>query len=246
MKRNIKLIIEYDGTSYNGWQTQVNAVAISDVISMAIKEFTGEEINLIGASRTDSGVHAYGQVANFNTFSKIPAEKILFAINNKLPPDIVVKESKEEISSFHSRFDANGKTYIYKIFNNNVISPFQINRAYHIKYPLNFKEMSDACNYFVGTKDFSSFRASGCSSKNSIKTITNMEIKKNNSLIEIEITGNSFLYNMVRIIAGTIVDVGLGRILVKEIPEIFVSKDRRQAGKTLPACGLYLKEVYYK
>jgi tRNA pseudouridine38-40 synthase len=243
--KNIKLILEYDGTHYSGWQVQNNAKTVQGTLENTLLQLTKEKIKLIGASRTDSGVHAYGQVANFNTTSSIPGIKFSFALNQLLPMDIVVKSSTEESSTFHSRFSAKGKTYTYLIFNRNVPSALYKNRAFHVPAELSFSDMQVASKYFLGTHDFKAFRTSKCSASNTIKTIQSIGLKKEENFIHMSITGDGFLYNMVRIIAGTIIFVGMKKIVPDAIPAIIDSRDRKKAGKTAPACGLYLNKVYY-
>lgn len=243
--RNIKLTIEYDGTNYHGWQSQINAVAVQDVIEGALKKLTGEDCSLTGAGRTDVGVHALGQTANFFTGSRIPAERFSYALNSLLPEDIVVKKSEETSEDFHSRYSAKGKKYRYMIYNSGFPSALLRNRAYHVPYKLNFQSMQDATSFFLGTHDFSAFKSTGSSVKTNIRTITDVSLIRNREIIEFEISGDGFLYNMVRIIAGTLVEVGTGKIPVEAIPGIIEKKDRRGAGKTAPAQGLYLIEVFY-
>lgn len=243
--RNIKLIIEYDGKKFGGWQKQPTKLNIQGEIEQAIKEITGEEVELNASGRTDSGVHSLGQVANFKTNSNIETEKIPFAINSKLKKSIVIKSAEEVDENFHARYNCKGKKYRYII--NNSVQGTAIYRdlEYHIPQKLDINKMREAIKFFEGEHDFKGFRASGTSNKNSIRTIYSAEIKQENEKIVIELTGNGFMYNMVRIISGTLVDVGLGKIKPENIPEIINSKDRNKAGKTLPAHGLYLVEVYY-
>jgi tRNA pseudouridine38-40 synthase len=243
--KNIKLILEYDGTNYSGWQVQNNAKTVQGTLENALLQLTKEKIKLIGASRTDSGVHAYGQVANFNTTSSIPAIKFSYALNHFLPKDIVVKTSTEESPTFHSRFSAKGKTYTYLIFNRNVPSPLFKNRACHVPAELSFEKMRVASKHFLGRHDFKGFRTSKCGATSTIKTIQSIGFKKEEDCIHMSITGDGFLYNMVRIIAGTLIFVGMNKIEPDEIPEIIESGERKKAGKTAPACGLYLNEIYY-
>lgn len=243
--RNIKVIIEYDGTGYHGWQSQENAVSVQRVVEDAFKKLTGENIKLIGASRTDTGVHSYGQTANFLTESKIPAEKFFLAVNCLLPPDISVVHSEEVPKDFHSRFDAKGKKYKYLIYNDRAPSALLRSRAFHVPVPLNLEAMKKAAEYIPGKKDFSAFKASGSNVKDSIRTVWGIELQKKDKIIELTVSGDGFLYNMVRIIAGTLVDVGMGRIASDELGTIIESRDRTRAGRTAPAHGLYLVEVYY-
>ena len=243
--RNIKLITEYDGTNYHGWQSQINAVAVQDVLQSSIKKRTGEDCILIGSSRTDVGVHALGHVSNFVTASSIPPERFAYALNNMLPDDIVIKRSEEAEPDFHSRFWAKGKTYRYKVYNSPTPSALLRNRAYFVPDMLDVQSMEKAAGHFLGRHDFSAFQASGSSAKSTERTITGVSLVKNDNIIEFEITGDGFLYNMVRIIAGTLVYVGMGKIQEAAIPQIIDGRDRRKAGKTAPAQGLYLVEVYY-
>ena len=244
--RNIKLTIEYDGKKFNGWQKQPNKLNIQGEIENAIKEITGEEVDLIGSGRTDAGVHAFGQVANFKTNSNLPIEKFAIAINSKLKKSIVIKEAKEVEERFHSRYNAKQKTYRYVINNSKQGTAIYRDLECHIPMDLDIEEMKKASKYFEGEHDFKAFKASGTSSKSSIRTIYEAEVIKEGNRIKIELTGNGFLYNMVRIISGTLVDVGLGKIKAEEIPEIIELGERSRAGKTLPAHGLYLVDVKYE
>lgn len=243
--RNIKLIIEYDGKKFGGWQKQPTKLNIQGEIEQAIKEITGEEIELNASGRTDSGVHSLGQVANFKTNSSIEIERMAIAINSKLKKSILIKSAEEVEDNFHARYSCKGKKYRYVINNSKVGTAIYRELEFHIPQKLNVKKMKEAIKYFEGEHDFKGFKASGTSSKSSIRTIYKAEVKQDGERIIIELTGNGFMYNMVRIIAGTIVEVGLGKISPDEIQRIIESKDRNKAGKTLPAHGLYLVEVYY-
>lgn len=242
---NVKLTIEYDGTNYHGWQSQTNAAAVQDVIQSAIKKITGEECTLTASSRTDAGVHALGQVANFRTESNIPPNKFSYVLNSVLPDDIVIKKSEEVNQDFHAQYLAIGKKYRYLIYNSNSPSALLRNRACYVPQRLNFEAMVRAAESFVGTYDFSAFKASGGSVKTSVRTIANTSLNVCEDIFKFEIAGNGFLYNMVRIITGTLIEVGIGKISAKSIPEIIESRDRKRAGRTAPAHGLYLVEVYY-
>ncbi len=243
--RNIKLTIEYDGKCYNGWQKQPNKLNIQGEIERAIYNITKEEVDLIGSGRTDAGVHALGQVANFKTNSQISIEKLPLAINSQLKNSIVIKEAEEVNERFHSRYNAKRKTYRYIINNSKCGTAIYRNLEYSYPFKLDAEKMKQASKYFEGEHDFKAFKSSGTSSKNSVRTIYKAIVKQEGEKIIIELTGNGFLYNMVRIISGTLLDVGLGKIRAEEIPEIIESKDRQRAGKTLPAHGLYLVEVKY-
>lgn len=243
--RNIKLTIEYDGKCYNGWQKQPNKLNIQGEIERAIYNITKEEVDLIGSGRTDAGVHALGQVANFKTNSEISIEKLPLAINSQLKNSIVIKEAEEVDERFHSRYNAKHKTYRYIINNSKCGTAIYRNLEYSYPFKLDAEKMKQASKYFEGEHDFKAFKSSGTSSKNSVRTIYKAIVKQEGEKIIIELTGNGFLYNMVRIISGTLLDVGLGKIRAEEIPEMIESKDRQRAGKTLPAHGLYLVEVKY-
>ena len=245
--RNIKLTIEYDGKEFNGWQKQPKQLNIQGTIEKAIQQITGEEVELMASGRTDSGVHALGQVANFKTNSNIPIEKIPIAINSNLKKSILIKSAEEVDERFHSRLTCKRKTYRYVINNSKYGTAIYRNLETHIPVKLNVEKMKEAIKYFEGEHDFKAFKSSGTSSKSSIRTIYKAEIiKKENDRIWIELTGNGFLYNMVRIIVGTLVDVGLGKIDPEAIPSIIKSKKRENAGKTLPPQGLYLVKVDYE
>ena len=243
--RNIKLTIEYDGKDFNGWQKQPTKLNIQGTIEQAIKQITGEDVELNASGRTDAGVHALGQVANFRTNSKIPIEKFAIAINSKLKRSIVVKRAEEVDERFHSRLSCKRKTYRYIINNSQEGTAIYRNLETHIPQKLDVEKMKKAVKYFEGEHDFKAFKASGTSSKSSIRTIYKANVYQENEKIFIELTGNGFLYNMVRIIAGTLVDVGFGKIEPEQIPEIIQDGKRENAGKTLPPNGLYLVKVMY-
>ena len=244
--RNIKLTIEYDGKDFNGWQKQPNKLNIQGNIEIAIEQITGEKIELNASGRTDAGVHAIAQVANFKTESNLPIEKIPIAINSKLKKSIRIIKAEEVDERFHSRLSCKRKTYRYIINNSEIGSAIYRNLETHIPQKLNIKKMQEAIKYFEGEHDFKAFKASGTSSKSSIRTIYKAEvIQMPNNRIYIELTGNGFLYNMVRIIAGTLVDIGLGKIEPADIANIIKKGKRELAGKTLPPNGLFLVKVEY-
>ena len=244
--RNIKLTIEYDGKEFNGWQKQPNRLNIQGTIEQAIKNITGEGVDLTASGRTDAGVHAFGQVANFKTNSNLPIDKISIALNSNLKKAIRILKAEEVDERFHSRLTCKKKTYRYVINNSEFSSAIYRNLETHIPQKLNIEKMKEAVKYFEGEHDFKSFKSSGTSSKSSVRVIYKGEvIKQPNNRIFIELTGNGFLYNMVRIIAGTLVEVGLEKIEPKEITNIIEAQDRTLAGKTLPPNGLYLLNVEY-
>ena len=245
--RNIKLVIEYDGKDFNGWQKQPTKLNIQGEIEKAIKQITGEEVDLMASGRTDAGVHALGQVANFKTNSNIPIEKFPIALNSNLKKSILIKSAEEVEERFHSRLNCKRKTYRYIINNSKYGTAIYRNLETHIPMKLNICKMQKAIKYFEGEHDFKAFKASGTSSKSSVRTIYKADvIDAGNERIYIELTGNGFLYNMVRIISGTLVEVGLGKIEPNEIKTIIESKKRENAGKTLPPQGLYLVDVEYE
>ena len=245
--KNIKLVIEYDGKDFNGWQKQPNKLNIQGTIEKAIERITGEEVELNSSGRTDAGVHALNQVANFKTNSNLEIEKWPLALNANLKKSIIIKSAEEVDERFHSRLSCKRKTYRYVINNSKFGTAIYRNLETHIPQKLNVEDMQKAVKYFEGEHDFKAFKASGTSSKSSVRTIYKAEvIQMPDDKIFIELTGNGFLYNMVRIISGTLVDVGLGKIKPEEIPGIIDSKKRENAGKTLPPQGLYLLNVEYQ
>ena len=242
--RNLKLTIEYDGTKYCGWQKQPNSSGIQGTIEYAIYEITKEKVNIIGSGRTDAGVHALGQVANFKTNSSIPTARISDALNSKLPKDISIIDCQEVSDYFHSRYSATGKIYRYLIYNKPYRSPLYKDISYHVRYELDIEKMRLEAKSLLGTHEFKGFMSSGSSVKDTVRTIHNISIEDSGDLIVLEVEGNGFLYNMVRIIVGTLVDIGRGRI-DKPLEEIIASQDRGEAGHTAPAHGLFLKKVHY-
>ncbi|MEE0944722.1 MAG: tRNA pseudouridine(38-40) synthase TruA [Clostridia bacterium] len=242
--RNIKLVIQYDGSRYHGWQKQPNAATIQETVENAIHNITAEEITLYGCGRTDAGVHAKGYVCNFFTESRFDASRFKYAINSRLPDDIVCTLSEEADNSFDSRWSTS-KTYSYLILNSEFPDVFLNKRAWHYCHPLDLDAMQKAAEYFTGEHDFIGFASSGFTVKTTVRTIYSIGVTKEGDIIRIDVTGNGFLYNMVRIIAGTLVFCGCGKIDWREMPDIIASLDRKRAGITAPADGLYLSEVFY-
>lgn len=245
--RNIKLTIEYDGTNYCGWQVQENGPSIQAEIEKALHAITGEKIRINGSGRTDAGVHARGQAANFTTESRIPQEKFAYALNSQLPRDIVIKDSREVPIDFHARYSAIGKKYSYLVHNSKFPSALLRNYAYHVEYceRLDIRKLGKAAEAFIGTYDFSGFMSTGTKVSDTVRTIYDLAIEREGELIRFNFKGSGFLYNMVRIIMGTLLFAGIGKINPEDIKSIILSKDRTRAGITVPACGLYLEEVYY-
>ena len=244
--RTIKLIVEYDGTGLSGWQRQKNGPSVQEHLEQAVAEMTKKPVSVIGASRTDAGVHAAGQVAHFQTESTIPAHGFRRGLNGILPPGIAVVACEDAPAGFHSRFDSRGKHYRYALLTRQERSPLLQHRAWHCPRPLDFEAMARAARSCVGEMDFSAFRASGCTAATTVREITSVEIARHGPhVVHIDVRGNAFLRNMVRILAGTLVCTGVGRIPANSIPEILESRDRTRAGQTAPAHGLTLMEVFY-
>ena len=228
-----------------GWQKQTKKLNIQGEIERAISEITGEEVELIASGRTDAGVHSLGQVANFKTNSNIPIEKFPIALNTKLKRSIRIIDAEEVEERFHSRYNCKKKTYRYIINNSKNGTAIYRNLEYNFPEKLDVEKMNEASKKFIGEYDFKGFKASGTSSKSSVRTIYEAEVIRKDDRVIIELTGNGLLYNMVRIIAGTLIEVGIGKIKPEEIEDIINSGDRTRAGKTLPPNGLYLVKVIY-
>lgn len=244
MIHNIKLILEYNGKNYSGWQKQPGKRTIQSEVEEAIKELTTEDVDLYASGRTDAGVHALGQVASFNTESKIEPDRLVLALNSKLPKDISILKASYEDMDFHARFSAKAKKYRYIIYKRPERSVFLSDTSYHVRYKLDFEKMKKEAVSLVGEHDFTSFVSSGSSAKSNVREIYFITVEEDGDTIVIEVCGNGFLYNMVRIIVGTLVDIGRGKIEMT-MEDIINSKNRDMAGHTAPPQGLFLKEVIY-
>lgn len=244
MKR-VKLTIAYDGTNYCGWQIQPNGITIEELVNKALRKLTGENITVIGASRTDSGVHAMGNVAVFDTETTIPSDRIAMAVNRILPEDIVVMKSEEVALDFHPRYCDCEKTYEYHIVNTRTLIPTKRLTNYFVSYELDIDKMREGAAYLLGEHDFASFCNIKTDVENTVRTVKELEILKNNEEITIRISGNGFLYNMVRIIVGTLIRVGRGFYQPEQVKEILEAKNRKAAGVTAPPHGLMLMEIRY-
>ena len=244
--RRIKLTVAYDGTNYCGWQVQPNGITIEEVLNKAICRLTGEEIQVIGASRTDSGVHALGNVAVFDTESRIPAERFSYALNQRLPEDIVVVKSEEVPEEWHPRYQNSLKTYEYHIMNAKI--PIPTKRLYNcfVSFDLDVNRMREGAGYLLGEHDFAAFCCIRTNAKTTVRTITDLQILQNKEEIIIRITGNGFLYNMVRIIAGVLIRVGRGFYEPEKVRELLEKKERKKEAVTAPAQGLCLIEIAYE
>ncbi len=242
--RNIKLILQYDGSCYHGWQRQPNAITVQETLENAIEDITGEKITLYGCGRTDAGVHAKEYVCNFFTDTRFDATRFMYAINSRIPDDIRCISSCEVSSDFDSRWSER-KTYTYLIYNAPIKDVFLNKRVWHFHHKIDVDLMKKAAEAFVGEHDFIGFASSGFTVKTTVRTIYSLDVAKEGDIIRIDVCGNGFLYNMVRIIAGTLCFCGAGRIDWHEMPDIIASCDRERAGITAPADGLYLSKVEY-
>ncbi len=243
--KRVKLVIGYDGTNYCGWQIQINGITVEEVINRELSRLLGEDIAVIGASRTDSGVHALGNVAVFDTYTRIPAEKISFALNQRLPEDITIQKSEEVPLDFHPRYCNSTKTYEYKILNRRFDIPVLRLYSHFVYMPLDVEQMRNAAEYLVGEHDFKSCCSARTQVKDTVRTIYSLDVSKRDEMIYIRISGNGFLYNMVRIIVGTLIKVGLGVYPPKHVKEILELCDRNAAGPKAPAKGLTLIGIEY-
>ena len=243
--KNIKLTIDFDGTNYSGFQAQDNAHTVEDALNDSISKALGEDIKVIGCSRTDKGVSARGFVLNFRTDSACPVEKMIFPINDKLPDDIRVLKSEEVADDFHARFSSKGKYYRYVIEHRKFGRATERHFAYNFPYKLDASLMRKAAEHMVGEKDYRAFMAIGSPVDTTIRTIHSVEIIEDGDFVYIDVKGRSFLYNMVRIMAGTLVFVGTGILDIDEMIRAIDEGDRRGLAPTLPAKGLILEEVYY-
>ena len=244
MKR-IKLTVAYDGTNYCGWQIQKNGITVEEVLNKALSRFFGEEIAVIGASRTDSGVHAMGNVAVFDAETAVPPEKISYAINNLLPDDIRIQKSEEVSQDFHPRYCDTRKTYEYRIYNAQFPDPMVRLYSLFVYYHLDEEKMQQAADYLVGEHDFKSFCTPKEDVENTVRTIYFIRVIREGNMVRIQINGNGFLYNMVRIIVGSLLKVGMGMIPPEEVKNILEARDRTRAGHKAAACGLTLVEIEY-
>lgn len=244
--RNIKMVIAYDGSRYNGWQRQDHTEnTIQGKLEQLLCRMTGEQIEIHGSGRTDGGVHAHGQVANFKTNSPMSVKEMMTYMNEYLPMDIGILEVKDASDRFHSRLNVKRKTYCYHIWNSPVPNVFLRKYSYQIPESLNISQMEKASQYLLGTHDFKSFCSRKKMKKSTVRMIESIQMKREGNEIIITYKGNGFLYNMVRILTGTLIEVGLGRKKPEDIPEILEAKNRERAGFTAPAQGLFLEKVDY-
>ncbi len=241
----VKLIVAYDGTNYCGWQIQDNGITIEEVLNRELSRLLNEDIKIIGASRTDSGVHALGNVAVFDTETRIPAEKISFALNQRLPDDIRITNSCQVPDDFHPRFCDTIKTYEYKIWNNRFPNPLVRLYSKFVYFNIDIERMEQAAAYLVGEHDFKSFCSPRTQVENTVRTVTEISFFKEGNMITMRIRGTGFLYNMVRIIMGTLLKCGMGMYEPEHVKEILEARDRAKAGPKAEACGLTLVGIEY-
>lgn len=243
--RNIMMTIQYDGREYHGWQVQSNAVTVQQVFQDALERVTGARHDIKGCSRTDSGVHALMYALNFRTDCTIPAQKLRCAVEHYLPNDISILECRDVPYDFHARYDCVGKEYIYKIWNSNIRNPFYNGLALHYPYDLDADMLKECGRDYMGTHDFAAFCSAGSSVKSTVRTVTAFDAERQGDMVVFRVQADGFLYNMVRIMTGTLLDISTGKISAHSIKNIIKSCERQRAGITAPACGLYLNRVFY-
>jgi len=239
-QKRVRLIVAYDGTNYHGWQVQNNGITIESELNRCLSELLSEPIEVIGASRTDAGVHALGNVAVFDTNARMPAEKISYALNQRLPEDIRIQRSEEVPGDWHPRYCDSRKTYEYHIYRGEFALPTKRLYSLFTYHKLDVEKMQKAAEYFVGEHDFKSFCQVNAQVKSTVRTVTEVQVYEEGPEVIIRVTGNGFLYNMVRIMAGTLLEVGQGKRSPEEIPDMIAAKNREAAGPTAPAHGLML------
>ena len=238
-------MVAYDGTNYCGWQIQANGITVQEELNRCLSKLLKEPIQTVGASRTDAGVHALGNVAVFDTAARMPAEKISYALNTYLPEDIRIQYSAEVAADFHPRYCESEKTYEYRILNRRFPLPTQRLYTYFYHYKLDVEKMREGASFLVGRHDFASFCGANAQVKSTVREVTGIDIEKKDDVITIQVRGRGFLYNMVRIIAGTLIEIGNEQYPPEKMGEILRACDRQQAGPTAPACGLTLKEIKF-
>lgn len=243
--RNLLLTLRYDGTHFHGWQIQPNGVTVQQELCNAFKKLSGKDENIIGCSRTDAGVHANMFCCNIRTECTVPAEKVPDALNFYLPPEISVYSCEDVDYDFHARYDCKGKEYVYLIYNGKYRNPFYENKAMFYPYEIDAEMLNSEAKAFIGTHDFSAFCSAGTEVEDKTREIFDCTVTRNGDLVEVRVSGNGFLYNMVRIIVGTLLDIQRGKIEKGSIPKIIESRNRDNAGVTAAAHGLYLNKVFY-
>ncbi len=243
--RNLLIEISYDGSGYHGWQIQKNAVTVQQVFQKAVEKVFGGQTDIKGCSRTDSGVHAYSYFVSLKTEQNIPAERIPAALNTYLPKDIAVLSCTEVDYDFHARYSVKSKEYIYKLYNGKIRNPFYNKYAYHYRFPVNEEYLNNEAKSFIGTYDFSGFCSAHSGVEDTVRTVYNFDVFRKGDMVYFKVEADGFLYNMVRIMVGTLLFVNEGKIKQGTLKGIIESKNRKLAGKTAPAEGLYLNKVNY-
>lgn len=244
--KNYLFKIKYDGSSFHGWQIQPNGITVQQCLTDAFEKLFSQKVCVNGCSRTDSGVHANEFCFNVKLETEMNDDRIIYAVNSQLPPSAAIFSCEEVSENFHARFDCKGKEYVYRILNSQYPDPFLNQRAYHYRYSLDAEKLNIEAKAFVGTFDFSAFCASGSSVDSTVRTIYDCGVRREGSEVIFYVSGDGFLYNMVRIMVGTLIDISRGKISCGSIPQIIESRDRKRAGVTAPACGLYLNKVFYE
>lgn len=244
--RNLLLTIQYDGSCYHGWQVQQNALTVQEVFQDALEKVFGSRMDIHGCSRTDAGVHANRYCVNFKTSLPIPERNVVLAMNTYLPKDIAVLSCRQVPDAFHARYSCVAKEYVYRLYNGPVRNPFYENYAFHYRYSVDTVLLEQEAQAFVGTHDFSGFCSVGGKTADPVRTVTSFTVRREGDLVLFTVKADGFLYNMVRIMVGTLLFVAQGRILPGALPGILASCDRKQAGKTAPPQGLYLNQVQYE
>ena len=245
MMRNLLLTISFDGTNYHGWQVQDNAVTVQQTLQDALEQICSSRDNIVGCSRTDAGVHANMYCCNMRTENPIDCRKLVGALNAILPRDIAALDCKEVDYDFHARYDCRSKEYIYKIWNSPNKNPFNFNHSLHYKYPLDEKFLSEQAKAYIGTHHFDSFCAAGSSVEDTERTVMNATVEREGDMVIFRVEADGFLYNMVRIMAGTLIDISRGKIPADSIGQIIEARNRFAAGYTAPARGLFLNKIHY-
>lgn len=243
--RNLLIEISYDGSRYHGWQVQKNAVTVQEVFQNSVEKVFQSRPDIKGCSRTDSGVHANSYFVSFKTDKNIENERVVTALNTYLPKDIAVLSCRQADDDFHARYSVKSKEYIYKIYNGKIRNPFYNHYAYHYRYPINADYLNREAKAFIGTYDFSGFCSSHSGVEDTVRTVKNFEVFRKDDMVYFKVEADGFLYNMVRIMVGTLLFISEGKIKEGALKEIIESKNRRLAGKTAPPDGLYLNKVNY-
>jgi tRNA pseudouridine38-40 synthase len=243
--RTIRLTIEYDGGAYSGWQFQANGLSVQEVVEGALAIVVGEKVRLISSGRTDAGVHARGMVAHFLTCRDLPLSAFREGVNRLLPRDVAIRDASESPDDFHARFDARGKWYRYTLHLGPVRSPLASRTSWHIRSALDFNAMKAGAEALVGTHDFAAFRSSGCDARTTVRTIFSVEMSREGDLLHIDVKGSGFLRNMVRVMVGTLMEIGMGKRPALEVEQLLREGCRTRAGQTAPPYGLCLMEVWY-